>query len=66
MNLGVLVLLKAAVDLDRVARDMDVYTLQDNIDHITFCNIESEIVIKILSLYALKPLKYSFTKRTLE
>ena len=33
----------AAIDLDRVAKDLDVYTLQDNIDHITFCNIENEI-----------------------
>lgn len=33
----------ASIDLDRVARELDVCTLQDNIDQITFCNIENEI-----------------------
>lgn len=33
----------ASVDVDRIQRDMDVKTLQDNIMHITFCNIEAEL-----------------------
>lgn len=37
----------AAVDLDRIARELDVYTLQENIDHLTFCNIDTEIVSQI-------------------
>ena len=32
------------MDVDRIQRDMDVKTLQDNIMHITFCNIEAELV----------------------
>lgn len=34
----------AGVDIDRIIRDVDINTLQENIDHITFCNIESELV----------------------
>ena len=34
----------ASVDVDRILREMDVKTLQDNIMHITFCNIEAELV----------------------
>jgi hypothetical protein len=36
--------IKASVDLDQVAKELDVYTLQQNIDHLTFCNIDSELV----------------------
>ncbi len=34
----------ASLDVDRVAKDLDFTALQDNIDHITFCNIEAEVV----------------------
>ena len=34
----------AAVDVDRIARDMDFQALQDNLEQITFCNIDSEVV----------------------
>ncbi len=34
----------AAVDVDRIARDMDFQALQDNLEQITFCNIDAEIV----------------------
>lgn len=33
----------ASVDVDRIQREMDVKTLQDNIMHVTFCNIEAEL-----------------------
>ncbi|XP_031548746.1 uncharacterized protein LOC116286378 [Actinia tenebrosa] len=33
----------AAVDLDRLTREMDVKTLQDNILNVTYCNIEAEL-----------------------
>jgi hydrogenase maturation factor len=34
----------AAVDVDRIAREMDFQALQDNLDQITLCNIDAEIV----------------------
>ena len=34
----------ASVDVDRILREMDVKTLQDNIMHVTFSNIEAELV----------------------
>ncbi|CAF5181894.1 unnamed protein product [Rotaria magnacalcarata] len=34
----------AAVDVDRVARDLDFKVLQDNIEQITLCNIDMEVV----------------------
>lgn len=34
----------AAVDVDRVARDLDFQVLQDNIEHLTLCSIENEVV----------------------
>ncbi len=34
----------AAVDVDRVARDMDFQVLQDNLEQITLCNIDAEVV----------------------
>ena len=34
----------ASVDVDRIVREMDVKTLQDNIMHVTFSNIEAELV----------------------
>ncbi|XP_078380805.1 uncharacterized protein LOC144663667 isoform X2 [Oculina patagonica] len=33
----------ASVDVDRIVREMDVKTLQDNIMHVTFSNIEAEL-----------------------
>ncbi|UJR37708.1 hypothetical protein I4U23_030403 [Adineta vaga] len=33
----------AAVDVDRISREMDFQALQDNLDQITLCNIETEI-----------------------
>ncbi|XP_020603007.1 uncharacterized protein LOC110042031 isoform X2 [Orbicella faveolata] len=33
----------ASVDVDRIVREMDVNTLQDNIMHVTFSNIEAEL-----------------------
>ncbi|CAF1261958.1 unnamed protein product [Rotaria sp. Silwood1] len=33
----------AAVDVDRIARDMDFQTLQDNLENITLCNIDAEV-----------------------
>ena len=40
----VLCFVSASVDVDRILREMDVKTLQDNIMHVTFCNIEAELV----------------------
>ncbi len=34
----------AAVDVDRVARELDFQVLQDNIEQIALCNIEMEVV----------------------
>ena len=34
----------AAVDVERIARDMDFQVLQDNLEQITLCNIDAEIV----------------------
>ncbi len=34
----------AAVDVDRIAREVDVQTLQDNIAHVAFCDVENELV----------------------
>lgn len=33
----------AAVDVDQVARDVDVETLQNNVVHLTFCDIDREL-----------------------
>jgi hypothetical protein len=32
----------ASIDLDLVKRDSNIQVLQDNIDNLTFCNIDSE------------------------
>jgi zinc finger protein DZIP1 len=45
--------------VDRVAKDLDVYTLQDNIDHITFCNIENEIDNRMIDPNYIKLFKLS-------
>jgi hypothetical protein len=51
--------------VDKVAKDLDFAALQDNIDHITFCNIESEVVSVSDRLYMLlKKDKKSLQKRT--
>ena len=34
----------ASVDVDRIARDMDFQSLQQNMMNVTFCNIESEVL----------------------
>ena len=34
----------AAVDVERVARELDFQTLQDNIEQIALCNIDVEVV----------------------
>ncbi|CAF0924834.1 unnamed protein product [Brachionus calyciflorus] len=49
----------ASVDLDRIARDLDVYSLQDNIDHITYCNIESELDTRLIDPNYIKLFKIS-------
>ncbi|CAK7312130.1 Cilium assembly protein DZIP1L [Vulpes lagopus] len=33
----------SAVDVDRVMRELDVATLQDNIIHVTFCSLDQEV-----------------------
>ena len=33
----------ASVDIDRVVRDMDFQTLQQNIFNVAFCNIDAEV-----------------------
>ncbi len=40
LPLGIL----AAVDVERVARELDFQTLQDNIEQIALCNIDMEVV----------------------
>ena len=37
----------AAVDVERVARDLDFQVLQDNIEHIALCNIDMEVVSRV-------------------
>ncbi len=34
----------AAVDVDRIARELDFQVLQDNIEQIALCNIDIEVV----------------------
>ena len=33
----------ASIDVDRIARDMDVKMLQDSIVNVTYCNVLSEV-----------------------
>ncbi len=40
-----IIIIEAAVDVDRISREVDVDVLQDNIEQLTFCNIDNEIVI---------------------
>ena len=49
----------AAVDLDRVAREIDIFTLQDNIDHITYCNLEAELDTRMMDPNFIKLFKLS-------
>lgn len=37
-------LFPAAVDVERITRDMDFQALQDNLEQITLCNIDAEVV----------------------
>jgi hypothetical protein len=34
----------AAVDVERIARELDFQVLQDNIEQIALCNIDMEVV----------------------
>ena len=43
----------ASVDVDRIVREMDVKTLQDNIMHVTFSNIEAELVGIFVTAYSI-------------
>ncbi|CAF2033481.1 unnamed protein product [Rotaria magnacalcarata] len=38
----------AAVDVDRIARDMDFQTLQENLENITLCNIDAEVDTRVM------------------
>jgi len=49
----------AVVDLDRIAREMDVYALQENIDHLTFCNIDAELDTRLIDPTYIKLFKMS-------
>lgn len=49
----------AAVDLDRVVREIDIFTLQDNIDHITYCNLEAELDTRMMDPNFIKLFKLS-------
>ena len=53
----------AALDVDRVSRDLDFQTIQENIEQITLCNIDAEVVSELISLSSLS---LSFIFRTLE
>lgn len=52
-----LIVLIASVDIDRVVREMDFQTLQQNIFNVAFCNIDAEVnmntVYYCLSYYSL-------------
>nr|XP_006823292.1 PREDICTED: zinc finger protein Dzip1-like [Saccoglossus kowalevskii] len=47
----------AAVDVDRVSRDLDFTVLQDNIMNLTFCNIEQELDTRMIDPNFLKLFK---------
>ena len=36
-------MLAASVDIDRVVREMDFQTLQQNVFNVAFCNIDAEV-----------------------
>ena len=38
---------EAAVDVEKISREIDVQTLQDNIVHVAFCDIDSELVFLV-------------------
>ena len=40
-------MLIASVDIDRVVREMDFQTLQQNIFNVAFCNIDGEVSITL-------------------
>ena len=40
----------ASVDIDRVVREMDFQTLQQNIFNVAFCNIDAEVSITLQTL----------------
>lgn len=37
----------ASTDVDRIARDMDVKMLQENIANVTYCNVLSEVRLSL-------------------
>lgn len=45
--------------MDRIAREMDVIALQENIDHLTFCNIDSELDTRVMDPTYIKLFKMS-------
>lgn len=47
----------AAVDVERIAREMDFQVLQENLEQITLCNIDGEVVSE-------RDLKYKLKKKT--
>eukprot|EP00112_Aurelia_sp_Birch-Aquarium-sp1_P017815 Seg417.17 transcript_id=Seg417.17/GoldUCD/mRNA.D3Y31 product="Zinc finger protein DZIP1L" protein_id=Seg417.17/GoldUCD/D3Y31 len=47
----------AAVDVDRIAREVDVQTLQDNIAHVAFCDVENELSLREVDVNLIKLFK---------
>ncbi|XP_013387905.1 zinc finger protein DZIP1L-like [Lingula anatina] len=47
----------AALDVDRISRELDFTALQENIMNITFCNIESEVDIRLIDANFIKLFK---------
>ncbi|XP_074658037.1 uncharacterized protein LOC141911004 isoform X2 [Tubulanus polymorphus] len=47
----------AAIDVDRISRELDFNTLQENIMNLTFCNIESEVDVHTIDPNFLKLFK---------
>ncbi|CAF0967731.1 unnamed protein product [Adineta steineri] len=54
----------AAVDVERVARELDFQVLQDNIEHITLCNIDLEVDSRAMDPNFLK--LYKMAQLTIE
>ena len=49
----------ASVDIENISRNLDFNTLQDNIMNITFCNIESEVDLRMIDPNFIKLFKLS-------
>ncbi|CAF0800499.1 unnamed protein product [Adineta ricciae] len=54
----------AAVDVDRIAREMDFQALQDNLEQITLCNIDAEVDARAMDPNFLK--LYKMAQLTIE